>query len=203
MARAARAASAVAVSTCLLFAGCANGIRTSHDFDPGVDFSRLESYAWISKDSLIPPKSGEGNVSYISPIDDQRIRRVVDATLAEKGYRVAPSVEAADFVVSYGIGREDKTEVYDTGPYGAYGYRGPYGYGGWYGGSTVRVYRYTEGTLTIEFFDADTKQALWVGWGSKRLSDTDNRAEVIQEAVEKILEPLPTQANAQPAAAAD
>jgi hypothetical protein len=176
-----------------LIGGCASQIRTSHDWDPSVDLSRYRVYAWISEDSLIPPKTGEGDVSYVSPIDDQRIRRVVDARLAEKGYVQAASIEEADLVVSYGIGREEKVDVVQSGPQTVGGYPRGYGYGGWYGGSTVQVFRYTEGTLTIEFFDRETRQALWIGWGSKRISDSEDREGVIQNAVEKILEPLPHQ----------
>jgi hypothetical protein len=175
------------------FVGCASEIRTSHDQDTTVDISRYAIYAWISKDSLIPPRRGEGDVSYVSPIDDQRIRRAVDAQMSAKGYRLATGDQEAELIVSYGIGREDKVDVYESGPYGGIGYPGPYGYGygGWYGGSTTRVYRYTEGTLTIELFDRKTQQALWIGWGSKRITDSDERDQVIQTAVAKILEPLP------------
>jgi hypothetical protein len=183
----------VAIATML--AACANEIRTSHDWDPTVDLSSYEAYAWISEDSLIPPKTGEGDVSFVSPIDDQRIRRAVDAELLSKGYRLAPSPDEADLVVSYGIGREEKIEVYESvgHPVGTYPRGHGYGYGGWYGGSRVRAFRYTEGTLTIELFDRATKQALWIGWGSKRLSDSDDREDVIQSAILKILEPLPVQ----------
>jgi hypothetical protein len=45
--------------------------------------------------------------------------------------------------------------------------------------------------MTIEFFDRETQDALWVGWGSKRLSKSDDREELIQEVVQKILEPFP------------
>ena len=50
----------------------------------------------------------------------------------------------------------------------------------------MRTKQYTEGTLTVEFFDRRTKQAAWVGWASKRLSKSRaNREEVIDQAVAK------------------
>lgn len=181
----------------LLVAGCAYQIRTRHDMDPTVDLASYATYAWISDDPLIPPKSGEGEVSYVSPIDDQRIRRIVNAQLEGKGYRKAADREVADLIVSYGIGREEKVEIYGTpGSYGPRAYPRGYGYGGWYGGSTVEVSRYTEGTLTLELFDRKTKQALWIGWGSKRVTDSEDREAVIQTAVEKILAPLPSHSGA-------
>ena len=66
-----------------------------------------------------------------------------------------------------------------------------YGYGTWYAGSKVNVQQYTEATMTSEFFDHKTKDALWVGWGSKRLSKFNDDEEIIKQVVEKILEPLP------------
>lgn len=186
------------VACVVLGAGCESQIRTSHDQDPGFEPERYPTFAWISAEPLIPPKTGEGDVSYISPIDDQRIRRHVNAQLAAKGYTEAPTLEEATFVVSYGIGREDKVEYYDTpGSQGLVrSYPRGYGYGGWYGGSTVQVSRYTEGTLTIELFDRETKQALWVGWGSKRVTRSEDREAAVANAVDKILVPLPARSTA-------
>ena len=112
--------------------------------------------------------------------------------------RSRASPDEADLVVSYGLGAREKTDVYATPIsglyYGRHGYgRHGYGYGGGYGGSTVRTKPYTEGTLTVEFFDRRTKQAAWVGWASKRLSKSRaNRQEVIDKAVAKILTDFPS-----------
>jgi hypothetical protein len=98
-------------------------------------------------------------------------------------------------VVSYGFGSEEKLDVYSSpsaGGYYPYGYGRGYGYGGWYGGSDVRVNQYTQGTLTIQLFDRESKNAVWVGWASKRLSDSDSRKEgLLAEVINKILEPFP------------
>ena len=40
-------------------------------------------------------------------------------------------------------------------------------------------------------FDRKTRQAIWVGWASRRLSAKDDRAEVVNTAVGKILAPFP------------
>jgi len=57
---------------------------------------------------------------------------------------------------------------------------------------TVRSYQYTEGTLALEFFDHSTQRAVWVGWGSKRLSNREDSEKLIDEAVKKILEAFPS-----------
>jgi hypothetical protein len=175
----------------LLGAACANPIKTAHDSDPDADFTRYQSYAWIKDGPLIG--AGEVRSSYVSPIDEQRIRAAVEAELAAKGYSKAASPEEADLVVSYAIGTEEKTRVrQDPGRSSVY-YAG-YGYGYWYGGSTVSVQQYTEGTLTIEFWDRRSKQAVWVGWASKRLSKSDDSHETIGQAVAMTLEPFPARA---------
>jgi len=137
----------------LLSAACTSPIKTSHDSDPEADFSRYKSYAWIKDGPLIGPSVGAASPSsYVSPIDDQRIRAGVEGELAAKGYSKAASREAADLVVSYAIGTEEKTRVRQNPGMSSVYYPG-YGYGGWYGGSTVSVQQYTEGTLAIEFWD--------------------------------------------------
>jgi hypothetical protein len=183
----------VAGIAALLGAACASPIKTAHDSDPNANFTGYESYTWIKDGPLIGPQVGEGKPSYISPIDDQRIRAGVEGQLAAKGYSQAESLEQADLVVSYGIGTEEKTRVTPTAGRSNVYYPG-YGYGGWYGGSTVNVQQYTEGTLTIEFWDRRSKQAVWVGWASKRLSQSDDSHETIGEAVRLILEPFPSRA---------
>ncbi len=184
----------VAGMAVILGAACASPIKTEYDSDPTADFSRYESYAWIKDGPLIGPSTGRANPSsYISPIDDQRIRAAVESELAAKGYSKAASLEQADLVVSYAGGREEKTRVRENPGRSSVYYPG-YGYGGWYGGSTVSVYQYTEGSLAIEFWDRRSKQAVWVGGGSKRLSKSDEPKETIREAVALILEPFPPRA---------
>jgi hypothetical protein len=174
-------------------AACASPIETAHDSDPGTDFARYQSYAWIQEGPLIGPQAGAGTSPYISPIDDQRIRGWVEGQLDAKGYRQAASLEQADLVVSYAIGAEEKTRIRED-PGRSTVYYGGYGRGTWYMGSTVSVQQYTEGTLRIEFWDRRSKQAVWVGWASKRLSKSDDSRETIGEAVRLILEPFPARA---------
>ena len=50
---------------------------------------------------------------------------------------------------------------------------------------------YTEGTLTFHFFDRETHEAVWAGWGSKRLSKKHEPPELIQAVVENILAKYP------------
>jgi hypothetical protein len=170
---------------------CATTIHVLVDVDPDADFASLQSYAWISADPLIPQVNGvtQGGPP-ISPIDDKRIRTAVDNQLGAKGWQRVVERDEADLVVSYGVGATEKTRVYET-PTGLGGFHG-YRHGSWYAGSTLHTRQYTEGTLTVEFFSRRTKQAVWVGWASKRLSRSEDRQGVIERAVEKILRDFPS-----------
>ena len=107
-----RSLACIAGMAVLLGAACASPIKTAYDSDPEADFTSYKSYAWIKDGPLIGPSVGEASPSsYISPIDDQRIRAGVESELAAKGYSKAASLEQADLVVSYAIGTEEKTRV--------------------------------------------------------------------------------------------
>jgi hypothetical protein len=181
----------VILALSLALAACGTPIRVAVDVDPDANIAAHETYSWISSEPLIRQVDGVTEGPRISPIDDGRIRRAVDTRLQELGWQRGDDREVADLIVSYGIGAEEKTEIYETPSGGPYHGRFGYGYGGWYGGSTVRSMQYTEGTLTVEFFDRRTKQAVWVGWASKRLSSSDDRGAVIEEAIGKILQTFP------------
>ena len=95
----------------------------------------------------------EGNphaAEYISPLEDDRVRRTIEAQLARRGMKTAP-LGSADLAIAYGETRQQKvkstvsadSQVYYRGTNGTYDYGGP--------GTYTDVYE--EGTLTIQFFD--------------------------------------------------
>ncbi len=180
----------VAITLWLALGACETPISVETDVDPEADFGRFESYAWISPDPLIPQVDGVREGPLVSPIDDKRVRNAVDSQLATRGWTKVDDVEQADLVVSYGIGAEEKTEIYETAASVGFGYG--YRYGGWYAGSRVQSRHYTEGTLALEFFDRRTKQAAGVGWASQRVTKSTERRTVIELAVEKILLDFPS-----------
>jgi len=183
---------AASLAPMLLAPGCQSPIKTSYDLDPEADFSRYQTFAWVSQEPLIKSAQGQTTNAYISPLEDKRIRRAVNREMVARGYQEVDDPSHADLVVSFTVGREEKTRVYDSPSSGSLYYGGyGYGYGGWYGGSQVRVQQYTEGTLAIEFFDRQTRQAVWVGIATKRLTQGDDSAEIIQRAVTGILEEFP------------
>ncbi len=176
---------------CLALA-CANPIRTSFDLDPTADFSQFRTFAWVGPAPLARAKQGTGAQSFVSALDDQRLRRAVDRDLQAKGYTLVQNADEADLAVAYSVGSEEKVRVHQT-PTSITTHPFPrrYRYGGWYTGSSVSVQQYTQGTLSIEVYDQKTEQAVWVGWASKRLSRSDDSQRLINEAVSKILVKFP------------
>ena len=183
----------VLLFTTLALLACATPMQIRTDRDPKADFSAFQTFAWIGPGPLARAKEGSGKPGVVSALDDQRIRGAVNRVLETRGYRLVDAPAKADLVVAYSVGAEDKVRVHESPAIGAvYPYPARYGYGSWYGGSTVSVQQYTQGTLTLEFYDRQTEQAVWVGWASARLSRRDNPQELISEAVRKILANFPT-----------
>jgi hypothetical protein len=176
----------------LMLAGCQTPIQGHYEYNTEAPWGRYASFAWVTSEPLIRPAAGiaSGQDQRISPIMEQTIRRAVDRILAQKGYEQIADPGAADIIVSFSLGTRDKIEV-DSYPVRAgYGY-GRYGYGGGYY-SDVRSY--TEGTLAIDFFDAQARQAIWHGWASKRVSSSADQAQrtaTLNEAVGAILKSFP------------
>ncbi|MDE0886019.1 MAG: DUF4136 domain-containing protein [Myxococcota bacterium] len=172
---------------------CASPMKTGFDVDPAADLSQYKMFAWVGPGPLTKAKEGTATASFISPLDDQRIRSSVNRTLEKLGYWLAVSPDVPDMVLAYSVGSEDKVHVHQSPgmTMTPYPYYGQYRYGGWHSTSSVSVQQYTEGTLSIEVYDSKTEQAVWVGWASKRLSRSDDSRAVISEAVSKILKEFP------------
>lgn len=180
---------------------CASPVRVSSDRDPTADFRGYQTFAWVGHGPLARAKEGKAGANFVSALDDQRIREAVDSDLEARGYRRVANAAVADLIVAYSVGSEDKVRVREIAPATTaiypyprghlYPYPARYRYGNWYGESSVRVHQYTEGTLTLEFFDRKSEQAVWVSWASKRLSRKDDPQSLISEAVSKMLADFP------------
>jgi hypothetical protein len=171
----------------LLVLACASPVKTAYEAAPDTDFSKYKTYAWLTDDLM----SAEDPITaaYISPQDDARVRTAVAAVLDERGAKKAPA-ESADVIVAFSVTREKKTqERVDPGRSTVYypGYSGRMGYHT----NAVTVVNFIEGTLTIQFFDRETRQHIWSGWGSKRLSKKHETPEHLEQAVEQILSNYP------------
>ncbi len=165
-----------------------------------ADFSNFQTYAWITDESLIARSDATSELGY--PLNEQRTRAAVERELARKGYRKVSGTEA-DFVVSFTVGSRVRVrQYYNNYGYSYHGYHHGftrYGYAGYgypgYGhyGSTASEYTFTEGSLVVDIFDNRSKEAIWHGSASKRLSrkDKENATQLIDQAIVSLLIEFP------------
>lgn len=186
----------------LTLSACASAIQSTVDVADQADFSNFQTYAWITDKSLIARSDATSELGY--PLNEQRTRAAVERELARKGYRKVSGTEA-DFVVSFTVGSRDRVQVqqyYNNYGYSYHGYHHGftrYGYAGYgypgYGnyGSTAGVYTFTEGSVVVDIFDNRSKEAIWHGSASKRLSrkDKDNATQLIDQAIASLFIEFP------------
>ena len=152
----------------IVFIGCSQ-ISVQHDYDKNADFKSLETYNWLPI-----PKSIE-----INRLDIKRIKNAVNTQLEAKGLRMTS--DDPDFLIATHINIQDRIDGINVGE--SYGYR--------YGG---RLYIYEEGTLVLDFLEAQSKNVIWRGVGKgalERNPTPEKREKNINKAVEKILESFP------------
>jgi hypothetical protein len=173
-----------------LLAACAGSIKTGHDSDPNVDLGGFKSWAWIGEDPAAEAEKSPSQNRFVSALDERRLRAAIESQMQAKGYRRAP-LQTADLVVSFTVTTEQRVQVDQTPGRSSVHHRG-YHRRDWYRGSTALIQTYTEGTLVIDFFDRQSREAIWVGWGSKRLTENNDPEKAINRAVSQILEPFPS-----------
>jgi hypothetical protein len=159
------------------------GVQARSDFDPNARFDTYRSFALLGEQGTL---SGETSTQGVDPLLARRIRESIASNLEARGYEKLDDPAAADFVISFSLGKQEKIQI-QSSPVLAGRY---YGYGGWYG-SNVSATSYTEGTLSIDVFDGRSHLAVWHGWASKRVSDTTDRAALVDEVVNAILAKFP------------
>jgi hypothetical protein len=156
-------------------AACSSN-NVSVDFDDSYSFAGRTTYGWLDRP--------EGRQA-VNEQTDRRVRRSVDAVLADRGFRLVP-LEEAELVLGYQVSAADQ-RVYDT-----YGY----GTGRWsaYEGTTTTERVYTEGSLTVDIFDAAAKELIWRGTASETLDPSDSpekRDEIVADAVSELFKGFP------------
>lgn len=155
--------------------------KTTYDFDKTATFAQYKTYSM--KDG-----TPTGN-----PLIDNRIVAAIEAQLAAKG--LVRSETAPDVTVLYHVAFDEEQDIsaYSTGPmYGGYGW----GWGGGWGSTTtdVRVREILVGTLAVDIVDAQKKQIVWRGLGTKEIdtkAKPEKRDTNISKAVEKIFKNYP------------
>jgi len=155
-------------------------IKTSYDYDKGVDFSKFKTYNYTQEALKLP----------IQELNRNRVIAAVDKQLAAKGFTKSDS---PDIWVDLQVKAEQRQEATaTTSNPGMYGYGRGYRYGGGFSTTSVNVENYVDGTLFVNMV-ADDK-LVWQGRATKTL-DEDASAEQkernINEAVKLIFAKYP------------
>lgn len=165
----------------LVFASC-NSVRVATDYDREVNFNQYQSFAFF--------KPGIDKAE-ISDLDKKRILRAIEAEMLAKGFTKS---DDPDLLVSIFTKTKENINIYNN----AYGYGfGGWGYGwGWspwyWGAGANTVNSTTDGTLYIDFIDAEGRELVWQGMGTAALAkDVEKKQERINEIVREILEKYP------------
>ena len=91
------------------------GISVTTDFDPDVDLTQYETFAWMEGSG-----SAGGDIRATGDLVDQRFRRAIESELASRGLQKATS-GAPDMFVGYQLALDDKVDYQTMNTY--YGHR--------------------------------------------------------------------------------
>ena len=158
------------------------GVRVGQDYESQTDFSRYKSFGWAAV-----PQEIAGASSWGSPFIRKRIHAAVESFLVQNGFSESADGKP-DFLVTIHLTVEKMVEV-DQSVDGWPGHR-------YFGDSAFEtvIIEYDEGTVIIDFLDADTKILFWRGTGTRRIGYTSSpqkSADTVNRWVAEILKQYP------------
>ena len=166
----------------------------SYDYDPAIDFVAFKSYRWLNVD-----QSGQQDPRIRNDLMDQRIKRAIDAALMRRHYirrdaSAAQKDQAVDFLVTYQIAIEKRTDVDEIETGIGFGYRFMD-----LGFRTQTIVReYDEITLYIDMIQPGSEKLIWRGMRTYRYlkgGSVAERDERVQAIVGEILGGFPPARN--------
>ena len=166
--------------------GC-SGITVSQDYDSGMDFAALKTFAWKQD-----PDAGREDPEEMSPLVATRVRKAIIRELGIKG--ISMDENAPDFLVDYNLKVESRISSSNVGTTIGFG-TGGYGHiGGVVISTAPDIRQYDEGTLYIDFYTTDDARLVWRGISSQVIDKHDAPDRVTEQInlnVQKILEQFP------------
>lgn len=170
------------LAVAIALGSCSPALVVRTDFDKSVEIHRSTKYSWLRQKEI----ESRNNPFFYNELNDKRIKSAVNAGLADKGYSL--DVDTPEFLIHYHIIIEEKAVAVQTDPYG-------YSYSTFWRNNQTDVRRYKEGTLILDFMDADNRQLIWRGWAVSILDEEKLVSEnLINSAVRDILERFPVSA---------
>lgn len=158
---------ALVIACASLVGACAPRVHVTHDYDPGVDFSRLHSFAWLGIES------SRG----FSEFDVKRLDAALKAELARKGFEERAKGDV--YVAAY-LGVRPKAGTEWEHSHGMY----------WTKQETMSP----EGALVVDIVDPATGKPIWRGRATKMLEENtspEQKSRNVARVAEKILAGFP------------
>jgi hypothetical protein len=139
-----------------------SALKIATDCDPAAHFDTYRTYKWT--DGTPSPDT----------VGEQHVHNMVDARLAAKAFTQIDS--NPDVYVSTHVITQQPKELVASG------------FAPWrFGGGTVSVDTYVNGTLVVDLYDAQTRRMVWRGVGIGAASD---KASKNTEKIERVLTPM-------------
>lgn len=165
----------------LLIAAACSSIKVSSDFDKTAGFTSYKTYAFTPEALALP----------LDDINRNRLLGAIEKELSAKGFTKS---DKPDVLIDVNIKAQTQLTATATNSGGYYGRGYRYGYGGGFSTTTINYDTYTDGTLFIDMIDANKKQLVWQGRGTKTLEEDASqkrREENINYAVQQIFVKYP------------
>lgn len=157
--------------------------KVAIDFDPNVDFSKFETFAYIGGvENLV--------MMQLNPdLINNRIHRMVVRELTKKGLREVQPDHNPDLVVRYWANSSQQVNLAAMGNWGPYG---PYigSYWGWVF-DTVSASSTREGTLVLDLIDPRSKALAWRLYLIRKITNPDKDWKKADEEFAKGFESYP------------
>ena len=177
----------IAAMVSALLTGCST-LSVSYDYNQEIDFTTYKTYNWMPFPEGIEAKS----------LNHGRFITAVENNLAAKN--IIKNTSAPDFLIAPHFAKEKRINITDWGYsyapnviYTRRGYRYYDAYG-YYPVGGISVYEYEQGTLILDFIDANNKQLIWRATARSIISPASTpqkQTEKINNAVNEILQSFP------------
>ena len=194
-----RLISTFAASAMLGLGGCAMQAQTDHDAKFSV--ASCHSYAFSDQQAGAAPSAA----AFDNPLNAKRMRDAIANSLAARNLPAAADATSADCLVSYAIGSRLAPDSFAPQYAWGVGVPAPLGWGRYAGGGVVwgAPYAYREGRVTVDLYDARSRQALWHAFVDADVTElTGSEADTrIKAAVAAIFEKFPPLAATAPSSA--
>jgi hypothetical protein len=164
----------------ILMANAVFAADVKTDFSKSTNFAAYKTFMWIKEPTIA------------DSLVRERVMREINAALTARGLRLVAA--EADLCIAAHIatkGERTLDAFYD-------------GYGDWrwvggFGAAPTTTTMYDSGTLLVDLFDGNSKEAIWRGTSSKAFSgDPQKNAKDLNEAVVKMFKDFPPATKAKP-----